>query len=492
MMLRALAPALLDRWPMLHDTRFFPDLADPNSRGASTGTRYDLGRALGIVRAMDTSPTRAAVFDEIKSKNRVVWLADSLYARADARLTRRLILAAYMLKSVASFGPAPGRDARAVTVAGFANEVHAIDRVAALLPDTPFAHIRAKRSNLTARGQGAALLATLGLIGARWRYLGRLARRHDFMPACRIASTLAAYARFGAMLDAAPRARAAIVASNYSPDALGLSAAAHKAGRRVVYVNHAPVPQNSPYVPPVHADCAFFNGAAIHDTYKSRSRCDTHPVFIGQEGATARMRLTADAPRTVGIFLTALTRKDTLTRLVSEIRTAHPDAHILIRHHPVALLKTDLTELEAETPNLTVTIGTPLDGDIAACDAVICGNSGVILNTLRGGRPVAYLPALDELPLDYNGFLAEGLVPRIDAFTAETHDMLTGFYDRAEWTKTMRRFDASYLRPAEDLAQAARQTLMALLALQPSATIPASNGVPRATSRPAVLPSTSS
>ncbi|CAN0595319.1 unnamed protein product, partial [Ectocarpus sp. 12 AP-2014] len=225
---------------------------------------------------------------------------------------------------------------------------------------------------------------------------------------------------------------------------------------------------NSPYVPPVFADFAFFNGTAIHDTYRSRSACQALPVLIGLEGSSRALAWSSDV-RTVGIFLTALTRVPTLSRLVRDIRLTHPEAHILIRHHPVALLKTDLSQLEAETPGLRVTIGTPLENDIADCDVVVCGNSGVILNTLRAGRPVAYLPELDDLPLDYNGFLEGGLVPLMEGWDAKSYGSLKAFYHQPDWNQIMRRYDASYLCSAAELEQTARETLLTLLAPQSSA-----------------------
>src|SRR5690606_11567119 len=103
---------------------------------AALGQRYDLAAALRIVRAMETSATRGAVFAEITSKNPLYRLVDVLYRRAGARFVQPLALLAYMLKCVLSPGPL-GRDdgAEAVSIINFANERHTIDRLAALVPD---------------------------------------------------------------------------------------------------------------------------------------------------------------------------------------------------------------------------------------------------------------------------------------------------------------------------------------------------------------------
>ena len=80
------------------------------------------------------------------------------------------------------------------------------------------------------------------------------------MPAARIASALAFYMRFKRMFEERTDLGVAIVASNYSPEAVGMAAAAHRMNRHVIYANHAPVPRNGPVVPPVLADCALFYG----------------------------------------------------------------------------------------------------------------------------------------------------------------------------------------------------------------------------------------
>src|SRR5262249_40162215 len=158
---------------------------------------------------------------------------------------------------------------------------------------------------------------------------------------------------------------------------VALAAAAHKRDLRVIYVNHAAVPLNGPYVPPVLSDYAVFYGNVLRETYERRSRCKTRTVLIGQPGKASSL-VWRDPPRSIGIYLTALTRLEAIERLVGEIKKNHPEMGLLIRHHPVALLKTDLSPLVARYPDIRVTIGTPLDDDIAACDMVFCGNSSVI------------------------------------------------------------------------------------------------------------------
>lgn len=426
---------------------------------AAPRAHYDLLAALHIVREMETSAGRAAVFEEVKRKNPLYRLVDALYAHAGAGFLQPLVLLAYMVKCIVSVGPFDGDDGdEAVAIANFGNEHHTIDRVAALVPDVHLQRLSVGREHALGRGQVAAALRMLGAAGRLWPLLRVLARTHSFMPSARIASALAFYMRFSWFLAERPALHAAIVASNYSPEAVGMAAAAHRNGKRVVYANHAPVPANAAVVPPVLADCAVFYGHAITQTYQRRSRCTAEVALIGLPSASRPMHWPDDV-RTVGIFLTSGTRADALGDLIADIRSSLPAARILIRQHPVALLKTDLSAIAANNPNLEITFGNPLDDEIAACDLVVCGNSGVALNVLSGGRPVAYVATLDGIMFDCNGFVASGLVCPVDRWSDATYAQLKRFYVNPRWQSVMRNYDAAYGVDADALRQAAAKTI---------------------------------
>ena len=425
---------------------------------AARGDRYDLAIALRIVRRMETSAGRGKVFEEIKAKNPLYRLVDTLYSRAGARVVQPLLLFAYMLKSILAVGPFKAADTTAVSISNFANEHRAIDRLAALMPEGSLSRLTLKRRHLLSRGQLRGTYRMLVSARRIWPFLSRLVRSHSFMPSARIASALAFYIRFVQYLADHPGVNAALIPSNYSPEAVGLAAAAHRMGRRVIYINHAPVPANGALVPPVLADCAIFYGDAIRQTYERRSRCLADVALIGQPW-TARPMEWRDEIRTVGIFLTALTRTQAVAELVAAISASLPGVRVLIRNHPVALLKSDFSELEARHENLAVTIGNPLDDEIAACDLIICGNSGVAMNAVSGGRPVAYMDTLDGSGFDYNGFVGNGLTCHVEAWSDDIYSRLKDFYDRPEWQGVMRSYDASYGADIDALNQAVARTI---------------------------------
>ncbi|MEM9279788.1 MAG: hypothetical protein AAGA76_14565, partial [Pseudomonadota bacterium] len=232
----------------------------------------------------------------------------------------------------------------------------------------------------------------------------------------------------------------------------------HGNGREVIYANHAPVPENSPFVPPVLANCSVFYGDAIRKTYETRSRCISEIILIGQPVNAVQMSWSEDI-ETVGIFLTALTEWEPLKHLVETIKENHPGIEVLIRHHPVSLLETDVTSLIDCYPDIRTTRGTPLSQDISDCDLVFCGNSGVAMNVLSGGRPVAYLSELDGLPHDYLGFVAGGLTCEVEGWHSSLYEQLRKFYNCKEWRSVMRDHDASFNVSASRLQQEAKTRL---------------------------------
>ena len=416
--------------------------------------RYTLTTALLIVRAIETSSSRGAVFAEIIGKNPFYRLVDAMYVAAGKKVFQPLVLFLYMLKCVTSLDPFNGRSSNAVSVTNFVNESRAVSRLASMLPHVSIACLTLRRRNVLRLSQLGPAVRLLGAAPRIWPFLLRIAGAHSFMPSARMASALAFYIRFGRVFDDSSGLKAAIIASNYSPEAVGLAAAAHNCGRSVIYVNHAPVPAKSAVVPQVLADCAALYGDAIRRVYESRSRCLAEVVLIGQPGETRPMTW-RDEIDCVGIFLTALTRPEAIEDLVQKIRATRPKARILIRNHPVPLLKTDLAALAANYGDIDVTIGVPLEEEIAACDIVFCGNSGVTMNVLRGGRPVAYSERLDGLPFDYNGFVESGLAFHASEWSLDLYRKLFEFYDRPAWRDVMRSYDSSYQGDRAELQRSA-------------------------------------
>ena len=96
--------------------------------------RYDLATALRIVRKMETSAGRGAVYEEIKKNNILYRFVDTLYFAAGSRFLQPILLWIYMLKCILSVGYFISKDAEAVAISNFPNEEHTIERLSALVP----------------------------------------------------------------------------------------------------------------------------------------------------------------------------------------------------------------------------------------------------------------------------------------------------------------------------------------------------------------------
>ena len=413
--------------------------SNPNKKSSG----YTLTTAILVVRKMDTQQTRTAVFSEIKNKNPIYRLVDQAYGVSRYLFLQPVILLLYMLKAIAAVGPEVKASDEIISISNFNNEAGAIDRVLKVIPDYETARLSFNKKYYIRISQLSAYLGLLKAAPAYWKFVRNIARNYDFMPACRMASVLAFYIRLDDIFKKHKNLKTALIASNYSPECTALAAAAHKNGLKVIYVNHAPVPANSVYVPPVLSDYSVFYGTAMQDIYQRRSRCHSQVVTIGQPGDTQFMKWLPQV-KTVGIFLTALTQKAELEALIEQIKKTSPKTEILIRHHPVSLLETNLDTILERYDGIRTTIGTPLDDDIEDCDLVFSGNSGVAMNVMRGGKPVAYLARLDSLPHDYLGFVSDGLACEVSGWKNDIYRTLRAFYDRDTWKEKMREYDASY------------------------------------------------
>ena len=126
-----------------------------------------------------------------------------------------------------------------------------------------------------------------------------------------------------------------------------------------------------------------------------------------------------------------------------------------------------IQDLNIASIHCAVTIGNSLDEEIAACDLIICGNSGVAMNALSGGRPVAYLDTLDGLNFDYNGFVESGLICHVTGWSDDIYRRLRTFYERPEWRDVMRSYDASYESDLAALKRSAGETVRPYLSPTP-------------------------
>lgn len=425
---------------------------------------YSLGRACWIVRNLDGSPRRLAIFTEVVQKNLKVRFFYVIYEAAPLAI-KALLLWCYGLKCYLSLDWDRSGRAELATFASFHNEHVAIGHILDHVEGLASGNIAASKRNCLSPAALRALPAFLASSRRLLRLCRRLARRFHFLPACRVFSTMTYYARFRQLLER-PGVKAVLITNHYSPECLAVAAAAHRARKKVIFANHANATWDSGFVPPLYSDLAAVTSQAVLDIYRRHSPRELRAVFIPLASAQRpmRSRLEDAQPLSVGIFLTALTNMARLRTLVEQLSGNPRVGDILIRPHPVEVIKDDLSALCAGGGRVKDTFGMPLFDNIKLCDVVVCGNSTVTVELLRGGVPVLYDGELDGLPYDYNGYMKHELVLPVpaelnDAALASIGD----FYDSAAWFETMRYFDAGYQRDEAEmfrqLAEAMREVL---------------------------------
>lgn len=410
---------------------------------------YSLARACRIVGELDSSPGRLAVFADIARKNRVIRAAYGCYTSAPWFIKSYLLLL-YGLKCYLSVnwrgtGKRP-EGAGVACFASFPNEHTAIGHIRRHMQDLETFDLSARWATCFRLGALTRLPSALRAAPRLRRIAGSVARRSSFMPACRVFSTIAYYAAFRRLLARRPVV-AVLIANHYSPECLGLAAAAHRLGRKVLFINHANATRDEGYIPPLHSDFAAVTSQAVLDICVKHTRKNFNAAFIPSPLPQRPMGLSRSPKRpvAVGIFLTALTDMARLHEIVRQLEAVSEVAAILVRPHPVKLVNENLADLCAVSTRVRSTEGSPLFDNITQCDVAICGNSTVTVDILRAGVPVLYDAQLDSLPKDYNGYLKHRLVPAIPVeLSADIFGLLHGFYRNPAWAAVMRYFDAGY------------------------------------------------
>jgi hypothetical protein len=105
----------------------------------------------------------------------------------------------------------------------------------------------------------------------------------------------------------------------------------------------------------------------------------------------------------------------------------------------------DLSGVGSTRVPVEISSSMPLQEDIERTDIAVCGNSTVVIEILRGGRPVLYDHRLDHLAYDYNGYAGHELVlPHPERVTDDVFEKIRQHYFSESWREKMRYFDSGY------------------------------------------------
>ena len=425
---------------------------------------YSLLKACIIVRNMDTAEGRMNVFRSVLRNSRPIRYVHAVYEASPLAVKAALIVL-YGLKCYLSLAWQYGRDQPLLFFASYPNERRVLDHMKSNLPEVHHGQVSILLRNCIHIRVITDTVNFLPNIFCIYRLSRRLARRYPFMPACRILSTVTFYMKFKSLISDRP-IKAVFIACQYSPECLGLAAAAHRAGLRVLFTNHANATGETGYVPPIHADLVAVTSRAMADLYQRHSPSDLLVVEVPMDAPQSPITVPAEdrSGLVAGIYLTALTDEDRLRALVRDLARLPAISDVFIRTHPAEVVNADLSAVTTGGRPVEISRGRPLPDDIARTDIAICGNSTVAIEILRGGRPVLYDHRLDGLVYDYNGYVGQKLLPACPEHIDEAiFDQIREHYLDPDWTERMRYFDAGYQADEEamlDRLQAAVVEIM--------------------------------
>lgn len=415
---------------------------------------YTLSKAFAIVRRMDETSVRNAVFQSVYNSNRLIKFATDIYNISPLPL-KTLMLLLYGAKCFASVKFIGNGDNKFLLMGAYPNDVKALTNLESYLPYNEVSWIKLNIRNSINYASIKKLPVYFASLGRLYRFGRIMATKHSFMPACRIFSTLAYYKIFSLLLKK-NKPSVIVIASHYGPESLALAAASHAVGGTVVITNHATTANKGALGMPVYADYLVCSGDAIKDVLQSESRDTIAHCYLPVDIPQRSLKLPEPDAKSVvvGIFLTALTNMDELSSIVSKLVNAEWCSQIRIRQHPAKTVNSDCDSLLAKHPSLLITTHIPLQEDISECDIAICGNSTVVVEILRGGVPVAYTDTLDSLPKDYAKFVSYGLLPEILSRNfGQLLTVMQQHYLADSWIDKMRYFDASYQKDEEKIKE---------------------------------------
>jgi len=229
--------------------------------------------------------------------------------------------------------------------ASYPNEHRVLSHVRDNLRMIPHGEIRISLRNcisLVALREVGAFLPTVPRL---YRFARRLTRKHPFMPACRIFSTVTYFMRFRRLLDA--DVKAVFIACQYSPECLGLATAAHQSRVKVLFTNHASATGETGYVAPLHADLVAVSSQAVADLYQRHTphKLNIVPFTIAEPQQPMRALNNESAAHRVGIYLTALTDEARLQEVIADLLQFPAIGSVFVRTHPAAVVNADLSHI---------------------------------------------------------------------------------------------------------------------------------------------------
>lgn len=410
---------------------------------------FHLRKALRAVHLVDMFKDRQDFFDYYVSRHFPARVVMWIYGRIRGTPVTALIFAAfgmrYLLKN------AYGRSARRKMMfpVDYVNERRAVldflENVGdELKVDSPVERREAILARLTLLGRSPVLLYRF------YRYFRRYERKGTFLTCFRLSETLWHYVCAQDELRRTP-ARGIVTATNYSPTACALIAAARSRHIPVVYTFHAIIPYDA-VMPKLEADLAFLYSKKAIDAFAVYGGVQAKRIqFFGLPGESVPMRMAGsiDEVETVGVFLTAYTIQDAFVSLIRDLSSYANVKRIVIRPHPLKDANPDMSFVP-QFPKVEIDSSGRAPDTARKCQVVIAGSSSVHIEVLKSGTPSLYWEGFDTIGPDYYRFIRDGVVAEVKDISKIDWRAIQKFYGDG-WTERFQELDCSYRRDAASL-----------------------------------------
>ena len=428
-------------------------------------------RLLRVVRTViraDSDPTRQILFANLMEAQLVVRLVYGVHTRVRGTWAGAALVSCYGLAALLTSAPARNERARVVVLAKHQNARRQVARIVSWIGAAECGWVRTgPRALLSGSSLGGV---ALGLSQRRLRRTVRVMsgidRRHGFLVSCRAAGAIAWYGRAKAMLSA-HRPGAILVSSDSNPEEVGFDGAARALAIPRVFVSHA---YPTPLSPPLDFSLSILEGEAAVNARRQKGPIRGDVLLGGIEGESAALdssRFSRPHP-TVGIFTPKAIAWPALIAVIDDCRHYFAASRIIMRWHPSMLQPPRLaSQLDDDTGIVESPRTATLEEVTRQCDWVVADeNSNVHLQVLKLGTPTVAVSGLGLYPkshADQYGFAANGIVyPPVSSIRDVDPAGLAAFFAGA-WATRFRQYDASYLRPPEEVAAEVRHAILGLV-----------------------------
>ncbi|MDA1185812.1 MAG: hypothetical protein O2930_14350 [Acidobacteria bacterium] len=428
-------------------------------------------RLLRVVRTViraDSDPARQILFANLMEAQPVVRLVYGVHLRLRGTWAGAVLVSCYGLAALLTIAPARNRRARVIVLAKHQNARRQVARIVSWLGAAECGWVRTGPGTLINGSilAGVALCLSRRRLSRTVRVMGGIDRRHGFLVSCRAAGAIAWYGRAMAMLSA-DRPGAVLVSSDSNPEEVGFDGAARALGIPRVFVSHA---YPTPLSPPLDFSLSILEGEAAVNARRRKGPIRGEVILAGIEGESGALDASrfSRARPTIGIFTPKAIAWPALIAAIDDCRQHFGASRIIMRWHPSML---QAPHLASHVDDCTGVVESPrtatLEEVTRQCDWVVADeNSNVHLQVLKLGTPTVAVSGLGLYPkshADQYGFAANGIVyPPVRSIRDVQSAALAEFFS-GSWATRFRQYDASYLRPPEEVAAEVRDAILRLV-----------------------------